>query len=782
MMARMEDEPRMTADIRQQILAPLATSETAWCGFDADWYLAANPECDGDAAAALEHYLEIGRRQGRAPNMYFDESWYRACNPDVAAAISTGEIGSGYEHYCAVGYLTRAPHWLYDDDIYAQYAPDLTDQVLVTYGCANRYDHYLKAGAREGRVAHLLFQPAIYAEAMTGSPDGTITGANNAFQHYLRHIWLGGAEIATSVYFDPAWYLAQCPVATAAIASGRALCALHHFLTAPRQDRGDPVSAFSSAFYAAQTPVATEAVASGFFDSVYEHFLKVGVFTLQPPASGTDLLAYLSRSPTARGDVESGRVRDLFAHLLTQPEPPPPQEAPVKPDSPPPSVSPPPARTDGAEVFGSHLMVEADDTILCPPDGLVISGWMLAPPGAVAGISVICGKRRIPLDPAHFVATPRLDVLAAMGEKYGYSDPYCGFLAYVPALLEPGEQPMLEVTRATGGIVLRPIPEPTLHGLAAIRTLLDRFELRYSALARGFDHTIGPAIEALAVAHRGAGVSREILDYGVPDSTPDVSVIIPLYGRIDLMESQLALFSAHPPGISHELIYILDDPPRRTETLELAESLLARFALPFRLVLLSRNVGYGPANNIGLAIARGRQVCLLNSDVFPRDANWLARLSERLDATPGLAAVGPLLLFEDDSVQHQGIAFEPLPEFAGWMFPMHVGKGRRPGPRRGLQRFQAITGACFMIARDTLRGLGGLDESYAIGDFEDVDLCMRLGERGMACGVDMDVAMYHLERQSQAGPVLRWRMNLTLVNAWLHQRRWGKVLAKAAQP
>jgi GT2 family glycosyltransferase len=257
-------------------------------------------------------------------------------------------------------------------------------------------------------------------------------------------------------------------------------------------------------------------------------------------------------------------------------------------------------------------------------------------------------------------------------------------------------------------------------------------------------------------------------------------VIVPLYGRIDLMEYQFALFSAHPAEIAHELIYVLDDPPKRTEMLELAESLLARYGIAFRLVLLSRNTGYAPANNIGLALARGREVCLLNSDVFPRDAGWLRRLSERLRGTPDRPAIGPLLLFEDGSVQHQGIEFEALPEFAGWLFPMHAGKGRRPGPARGLRRAPAITGACFMIARDTLRALGGLDEAYAIGDFEDVDLCMRLAERGMSCAVDLDVAMYHLERQSQAGPVLRWRMNLTLANAWLHHRRWGAALARAA--
>jgi hypothetical protein len=36
----------------------------------------------------------------------------------------------------------------------------------------------------------------------------------------------------------------------------------------------------------------------------------------------------------------------------------------------------------------------------------------------------------------------------------------------------------------------------------------------------------------------------------------------------------------------------------------------------------------------------------------------------------------------------------------------------------------------------------------------------------------MGVEMYHLERKSQVAPGAGWRMNLTLYNAWVHQRRW----------
>ena len=321
--------------------------------------------------------------------------------------------------------------------------------------------------------------------------------------------------------------------------------------------------------------------------------------------------------------------------------------------------------------------------------------------------------------------------------------------------------------------------------MAAIRSILERFDLRYSALVQGFDHVVGPAVSRLNRERLASATGREVVDFGRQADAPLLSVIVPLYGRLDFMEYQLALFSAHDPELEYELIYVLDDPDRQREAELLAASVFARFALPFRLVLLERNVGYAPANNIGLELARGDYVCFLNSDVFPQTPDWMARLVDRLLLDSGLGAVGPLLLFEDGGVQHQGMAFEALPEFGGWMFPLHPRKGWRPptgdGEGEGVLAAPAITGACLVVARDVVRELGGLDESFVIGDFEDADLCMKLAARGLRCGVDLETRMYHLERQSQAGSEQRWRMNLTLYNAWVHERRWGERLRESAE-
>jgi len=217
---------------------------------------------------------------------------------------------------------------------------------------------------------------------------------------------------------------------------------------------------------------------------------------------------------------------------------------------------------------------------------------------------------------------------------------------------------------------------------------------------------------------------------------------------------------------------VLDDPPRRREVENLAQSVFARFEIPFRLLLLPDNLGYAPANNHGLRAARGDYVCFLNSDVFPDTPDWIERLIADLERRPDVGVIGPRLLFEDGSIQHEGCVYHPLKQFGGWMYVDHDGRGRRPGPEGGLREVPAITGACMMMRRALAEDLGGFDEAYIIGDFEDSDLCKKVRARGLVCAVDRDVALYHLERQSQAGARERWRQNLTLYNAWVHQRRW----------
>jgi len=362
-------------------------------------------------------------------------------------------------------------------------------------------------------------------------------------------------------------------------------------------------------------------------------------------------------------------------------------------------------------------------------------------------------------------------VADAVGGRFGITDARCGFVAYAAQCVAPGEPLYLEVELHSGEIGYKRLPTPVRRGVPAMRRVLESVVLAPDEIQAAFDTVLGPPLVAINEARLSQPRPRSEVAFGTPNPAPECSIIVPLYGRMDFMTYQLALMSEIDMA-RHEVIFVLDDPPRKQELLGLAESAWKRFGIPFRVIALQENLGFAPANNVGLEYARGEYVCHLNSDVMPPAEPWLDRLVQDLRDDPGIGVAGCLLLFEDGTVQHEGMTYERLPSLGNWPFPMHPNKGRLPGPGPDLAPAEAVTGACMVLRTDLARELGGFDEVYAIGDFEDSDLCFKIKERGLRCVVDRRVRLWHLERQSQVTPDRMWRMYVTLLNAWTHTRRW----------
>ena len=84
------------------------------------------------------------------------------------------------------------------------------------------------------------------------------------------------------------------------------------------------------------------------------------------------------------------------------------------------------------------------------------------------------------------------------------------------------------------------------------------------------------------------------------------------------------------------------------------------------------------------------------------------------------------------------------------------------------------------MRREVYDSVGGLDEKFLIGDFEDSDLCLKVREKGLeiAC-LPLPVTLIHLERQSFGGVgTPKFRDYVVRYNAWRHQKRWGATIAK----
>jgi GT2 family glycosyltransferase len=435
---------------------------------------------------------------------------------------------------------------------------------------------------------------------------------------------------------------------------------------------------------------------------------------------------------------------------------------------------------DTLRELSEPILMEVEEAFLCPPCDVLIKGWVLAAPGIIRSIRVRSGPLVGALVLDESIRVSRGDVIAAHGEQTGLFDLQCGFVARVPAAISKGDMSYLEVEIESGEIGFKPLRLSRQTGLPAMKQIMEGIDLRYDELDDAFDRILGPALSQLNAARSRDLAPVHRIHFGRPPPDPQTSVVIPLFGRIDFLEYQLALFSRNPVARHSEILYVLDDPPRRRDLEALAHSAFERFAIPFALLILPENLGFAAACNIGLRAARGEFIGFVNSDVFPISDNWLEQLVARLKRDPGIGIIGPRLLFEDGTVQHEGCCYRRIKEFGNWFFIDHVNKGRIPDQARGMRVCDAITGACMVMRRSLALEVGGFDEDYIIGDFEDSDLCLKLTERGLTCVVTDECQLYHLERKSQAPPSQGWRRNITLYNAWTHQRRWVDMLTRVA--
>jgi GT2 family glycosyltransferase len=291
---------------------------------------------------------------------------------------------------------------------------------------------------------------------------------------------------------------------------------------------------------------------------------------------------------------------------------------------------------------------------------------------------------------------------------------------------------------------------------------------------------IHPALERIQ-ARLEAGVKVEtVIEVGdrIPEA-PGLTVIVPLYKRIDFVEHQLAHFARDPEMAEADILYVLDSPEFADNLLDSANALSVLHGISLRIAVMTRNAGFSGANNTGVSLARGGRIVLLNSDVIPDRPGWLGKMSAFYDATPDIGALGPKLLYEDDSLQHAGMYF--YRHNGGRIWANHhyfKGMHRSFAAANVARAVPAVTAACMMIDRDLYEEAGGLSHAYVQGGYEDSDLCLRLIEMGRENWYMPGAELYHLEAQSFTA---ERRKPAAAYNVWLHTKTWNDRIERVAR-
>jgi O-antigen biosynthesis protein len=430
----------------------------------------------------------------------------------------------------------------------------------------------------------------------------------------------------------------------------------------------------------------------------------------------------------------------------------------------------PPIEKDQPQAVVVDRLLALDDR------AFVIEGWTRDEDSTFTKLTVISPDgQEMNLENAFRFRRP--DVEEQLGEagpqyKHGFA---ALFELPAPSRLENGW--IVQWTDPGGRGVETPVPAADHGAERAQELLLERFTQEQANREELRRNHLRPALARLQHRHRNSIEVESIVDYGAPRPSPAVSVIVTLYGRIDFLHHQVLHFAQDPGMREAELIYVLDSPELSEPLHHLASQIHALHGFPFRVAKLSRNAGFPVANIIGTGLAGGRLLLLLNSDVLPDGPGWLKQMVSFYDAQPDIGALGPKLLFEDDSIQHAGVYFEREADSGLWG-NLHYFKGlHRDFEKASVTRpVPALTGACLMIDRALYEEVGGLRHEYILqGGYEDSDLCLRLIDRGRRNWYLADAELYHLEGQAHA-PVSR--QTTVAHNTWLQTELWGPLIER----
>lgn len=236
---------------------------------------------------------------------------------------------------------------------------------------------------------------------------------------------------------------------------------------------------------------------------------------------------------------------------------------------------------------------------------------------------------------------------------------------------------------------------------------------------------------------------------------PLCSVIIPVYNLAAVTRRCLDQLLAGPAGRSDFEVIVADDGSRDS-----TPQVLAGYEDRIRVVTHAKNAGFSTTCNDGAAIAGGRYLVFLNNDTVPLPG-WLDALVDHAEANPSAAIVGSKLLYPDGSIQHAGMVFDAD------RHPRHIYVGfpsDHPAVNKS-RRFQVVTGGCFLVTREAFDRANGFDTAFVNG-FEDVDLCLRLGELGYEVRYCHESVLFHLESISEGRSLHDDRNHRLYVTRW----------------
>lgn len=264
----------------------------------------------------------------------------------------------------------------------------------------------------------------------------------------------------------------------------------------------------------------------------------------------------------------------------------------------------------------------------------------------------------------------------------------------------------------------------------------------------------------------------------------DVSIIIVNYKTIELTSACINSVIRYTSGISYEIILV------ENGTSEFNYENTKQWVQKLQLIVSPENIGFSKANNLGIAIAKGKYILLLNSDTYlQQDA--ITTCFHFLEKNKQAGVVSARLIYPDG--RHQSVA-QRFPSIRYSLFELlRLQKliSKRLAGKILLGSFfnhketvvaDWVWGAFFMFPKQILDKLpmGKLEDSYFMY-WEDVQWCIDIKKLGYKVYLLAEAEVVHIHQGSKGKKSEMMEKNEVLFLSKNYKPLRIKIIKKIAQ-
>ena len=218
------------------------------------------------------------------------------------------------------------------------------------------------------------------------------------------------------------------------------------------------------------------------------------------------------------------------------------------------------------------------------------------------------------------------------------------------------------------------------------------------------------------------------------------SVIIPTKNQLSYLKQCIESIQRSKKS-EHLEIIIVDNQSDEIETLLYLETLKQKENI--QILTWSKPFNFSAINNYAAKKARSEILCFANNDIVISDKNWISKMIP-LIKRDDVGALGCVLLYPNSRIQHAGIALSES-SIAEHIVLNEDSDYLEKNGISGPFPVDCATAAFLLTKRDLFLQLGGFNEEYLSVAYNDVDLCLRISEKGLVILIEPNVKLVHYE-------------------------------------